>query len=67
MMAYTLYVFFKANVKYFESDEELKEFMEYFKAELPNPDHHPLKFMWLVRWWKSIVIRNRDANLQIQK
>jgi hypothetical protein len=54
-------------VKYFESDEELKEFMEYFKDELPNPDHHPYKVMWLVRWWKGIVIRNRDANLQIQK
>ena len=66
-MAYTLYVFFKVNVKYFDSDEELKEFMEYFKDELPNPDHHPQKVMWLVRWWKGIVIRNRDANLQIQK
>ncbi len=34
-------------MKYFESDEELKEFMEYFKDELPNPDHHPHKVMWL--------------------
>lgn len=54
-------------MRYFDSDEELKEFMEYFKNELPDPTHHPLKFMWLVRWWKGIVIRNRDANLQIQK
>ena len=25
------------------TDEELKDFMEYFKNELPNPEHHPLK------------------------
>ncbi len=49
------------------TDEELKKFMEYFKNELPNPEHHPHKVMWLVRWWKGIVIRNRDANLQIQE
>ena len=67
MMAYTLYVCSKVNVKYFDSDEELKEFMKYFKDELPDPEHHPLKFMWLVRWWKEIVIRNRDANLHIQE
>ena len=67
MMAYILYVCFKVNVKYFESDEELKEFMEYFKDVLPDPEHHPLKVMWLYKWWKSIVIRNRDANFQIQQ
>tara|TARA_Y100001951_G_scaffold48329_1_gene38101 strand:+ start:68 stop:220 length:153 start_codon:yes stop_codon:yes gene_type:complete len=49
------------------NDEELKEFIEYFKDELPDPEHHPIKVRWLMRWWKSIVIRNRDANLQIQK
>ena len=59
-MAYTLYVFFKVNVKYFENDEELKEFMEYFKDELPNPDHHPLKVIWLMKWYQSIVLRNRE-------
>ncbi len=25
------------------TDEELKEFMEYFKDELPDPEHHPQK------------------------
>ena len=66
-MDYILYVYSKVNVKYFNSDEELKEFMEYFKDELPDPEHHPQKVMWLVRWWKSIVMENRDANLYIQK
>ena len=41
------------------TDEELKEFMKYFKDELPNPDHHPLKARWLMGWYKSIVLRNR--------
>ena len=42
------------------TDEELKKFMEYFKDELPNPDHHPLKVIWLMKWYKSIVLRNRE-------
>ena len=25
------------------SDEELKRFMEYFKDELPDPEHYPQK------------------------
>ena len=41
------------------TDEEIKDFMEYFKNELPNPEHHPMKVMWLMRWYKSIVLRNR--------
>ena len=43
------------------SDEELKRFMEYFKNELPNPEHYPLKVMWLMKWYKSIVLRNRES------
>ena len=35
-------------MKYFKNDEELKDFMEYFKNELPDPEHHPIKVMWLV-------------------
>ena len=55
-------------MKYFNNDEELKEFIEYFKNELPNPEHYPHKVMWLVKWWKSIVIRNKkDADISIQK
>ena len=41
------------------TDEEIKDFMEYFKNEMPNPEHHPLKVTWLLRWYKSIVLRNR--------
>tara|TARA_B100001079_G_C15899507_1_gene293092 strand:- start:84 stop:257 length:174 start_codon:yes stop_codon:yes gene_type:complete len=41
-------------MKYFKNDEELKDFMEYFKNELPDPEHHPIKVMWLVRWWKML-------------
>ena len=43
------------------TDEELKDFMEYFKNELPNPAHHPLKAIWLMKWYKSIVLRNRES------
>ena len=43
------------------TDEEIKDFMEYFKNELPNPDHHPMKVKWLMRWYKSIVLRNRES------
>ena len=25
------------------TDEELKDFMKYFKDELPDPEHHPQK------------------------
>ena len=41
-------------MKYFKNDEELKDFMEYFKNELPDPEHHPIKVMWLIRWWKML-------------
>jgi len=44
------------------TDEEIKDFMEYFKNELPNPEHYPLKVMWLMKWYKSIVLRNRESN-----
>jgi hypothetical protein len=55
-------------LKYFENEKELKEFMEYFRHELPDPEHYPIKVMSLVSWWKNIVIRNRkDANIYIQK
>ena len=43
------------------TDEEIKDFMTYFKDELPNPEHHPLKVMWLRKWYKSIVLRNRES------
>ena len=41
-------------MKHFKNDEELKDFMEYFKNELPDPTHHPRKVMWLVKWWKML-------------
>jgi hypothetical protein len=52
-------------MKYFESDKELKDFMEYFKNELPNPEHYPIKVMWLMKWWKEIIIKNKNANIHI--
>jgi len=47
-------------MKIFDSDEELKEFMDYFKDELPDPEHYPLKVLWLVKWWQEIVQRNKE-------
>ena len=44
------------------TDEEIKDFMEYFKNELPNPEHHPLKVIWLMKWYQSIVLRNRNED-----
>ena len=43
------------------TDEEIKDFMEYFKEEMPNPEHHPLKAIWLMKWYKSIVLKNRES------
>ena len=28
------------------TDEELKDFMKYFKDELPDPEHHPQKMRY---------------------
>jgi len=41
------------------TDEEIKDFIKYFKNEIPDPNHHPLKVIWLMRWYQSIVLRNR--------
>ena len=55
-------------MKHFKSDEELKEFMEYFKNTLPNPKHHPIKMMWLVDWWFTMIKgEEKDANIHFQK
>ena len=43
------------------TDEELKDFMEYFKDNLPDPEHHPQKAIWLMKWNQSIVLRNRES------
>ena len=43
------------------SDEELKRFMEYFKDNLPDPEHYPHKVIWLMKWYQSIVMRNRKV------
>ena len=37
------------------SDEELKRFMEYFKDNMPDPE-----VIWLMKWYQSIVMRNRE-------
>ena len=44
------------------TDEEINGFMEYFKVEMPNPEHPPLTVLWLMRWHKSIFLRNRESN-----
>ena len=44
------------------SDEESKRFMEYFKDNMPDPEHYPQKVMWLMKWYQSIVLRNRNEN-----
>jgi hypothetical protein len=44
------------------TEEELKDFMEYFKNELPDPEHHPQKAIWLMKWYQSIVLRNRNED-----
>ena len=46
------------------SDEELKDCMKYFKDELPDPEHHPQKVIWLMKWYQSIVLRNRNADIE---
>ena len=46
------------------TDEELKDFMKYFKDELPDPEHHPQKAIWLMKWYQSIVLRNRNADIE---
>jgi len=50
-------------MKMFETDEELQEFIDYFGDLLPNPVHHPLQMMWFARWWKDIVIKNKEATV----
>ncbi len=42
------------------TDEELRGFIAYFKGELPNPEHYPQKVRWLMKWYQSIVLRNRE-------
>jgi hypothetical protein len=41
------------------SDEEIQDFIDYFGDQLPNPDHYPLRVKWLMRWYISIVLRNK--------
>ena len=42
--------------------------MEYFKNTLPNPKHHPIKMMWLVDWWFTMIKgEEKDANIHFQK
>ena len=43
------------------TDEEIKAFMEYFKDNLPDPEHQPQKAIWLIKWYQSIVLRNRES------
>ena len=44
------------------SDEEIQGFIDYFGEEIPDPEHYPLKVIWLIKWYKSIVLPNRKYN-----
>ena len=44
------------------TDEELKDFMRYFKDNMPDPEHYPQKVIWLMKWYRSIVLRNRNKD-----
>ena len=46
------------------SDEELRGFIEYFGNEIPDPFHHPRKVIWLMKWYQSIVMRNRNEDIK---
>tara|TARA_B100000953_G_scaffold243202_1_gene204989 strand:- start:18 stop:185 length:168 start_codon:yes stop_codon:yes gene_type:complete len=41
------------------TDEEVQGFIDYFGDEIPNPDHYPRKVMWLMKWYKYIVLEKR--------
>ena len=42
------------------SDEEIQGFIDYFGDEIPNPEHYPLRVKWLIKWYKYIVLRNKE-------
>lgn len=44
------------------SDEEVQGFIDYFGNQMPNPDHYPQRVIWLMKWYKYIVLRNRREN-----
>ena len=41
------------------SDEEIQGFIDYFGDEIPDPEHYPQKVIWLIKWYKHIVLKNR--------
>ena len=45
------------------SDEEIQGFIDYFgEDKIPNPEHYPQRVIWLMKWYKHIVLRNRKDN-----
>jgi hypothetical protein len=47
------------------SDEEIQGFIDYFgEDKIPNPEHYPQKVIWLMKWYKYIVLRNREEELK---
>ena len=46
------------------SDEEIQGFIDYFGDEIPDPEHYPQKVIWLMKWYKYIVLRNREEELK---
>jgi hypothetical protein len=41
------------------TDEEVQGFIDYFGDEIPDPEHYPRKVMWLMKWYKYIVLEKR--------
>ena len=41
------------------SDEEIQGFIDYFGDEIPDPEHYHQKVIWLIKWYKHIVLKNR--------
>ena len=47
------------------SDEDIQGFIDYFgEDKIPNPDQYPMKVIWLMKWYKYIVLRNREEELK---
>ena len=45
------------------SDEEIQGFIDYFgEDKIPNPEHYPQRVIWLMKWYRYIVERNRRDN-----
>jgi|TARA_B110000908_G_C10238495_1_gene444760 hypothetical protein len=45
------------------TDDDIKRFIEYFGEDnIPNPEHYPIRLAWMMTWYESIVMKNREDN-----